>query len=68
MKNMIEREPNLKKAELITLLASCKILPQEAHNCPPSDFEGGRALQVDESTLICWAAAFEEFGTEKVER
>ena len=62
MKNMIEREPNLKKSELITLLASCKILPQEAHTCSPSDFDGGRALEVEESHLICWATAFEQYG------
>lgn len=62
MKNMIEREPHLKRAELITLLAACKSLPLEAHNCPPSDFEGGRALVVDESHLICWMTAFKTYG------
>ena len=62
MKNMIEREPNLKRAELITLITACKLLPGEAHNCPPSDFDGGRALQVDDSHLICWMTAFETYG------
>jgi len=62
MKNMIHREPNLDKTELITLLASCKILPGDAHNCPPVDFDGGRALEVEESHLICWATAFEQYG------
>jgi len=62
MKNMIEREQHLKKSEMVTLLASCKILPGDAHTCSPSDWDGGRALEVDETTLICWAAAFEEFG------
>jgi hypothetical protein len=66
MKNMIEREQHLKKSELVTLLASCKMLPGETHTNAPSDFEGGRALQVDETHVICWMAAFEEFG--KVEQ
>jgi hypothetical protein len=66
MKNMIEREQHLKKSEMVTLLASCKILPGDAHTNAPSDFQGGRALQVDETTVICWLAALEEFG--KVEQ
>ena len=62
MKNMIEREQHLKKSELVTLLASCKMLPGETHTCPPKDFDGGRALEVDDSTIVCWQVAFETYG------
>jgi len=65
MKNMIEREQHLKESELITLLAACKILPGYAHTNAPSDFQGGRALQVGESHVICWTKAFKEFGAKQ---
>jgi len=62
MIDMITRPKHLTDSQIIMLLAACKCLPLDAHECAPVDFDGGRALKVDETHLICWLTAFEENG------
>jgi len=60
--DMITRPKHLTDSQIIMLKAACMCLPPETHGNPPMDFDGGRALKVDDTHLICWLTAFEENG------